>query len=65
VTRSNKKDLKRLYQLVWSGDLTNINGTPIRLVKPFHAIGTQPEALIEVARPAAVQPVRTMYATAA
>ena len=64
LTADDKQDLKRLYQLVWSRDLTNINGTPIRFVKPFHAIGTQPEALIEVARPAA-QPVRAMYATAA
>ena len=39
LTDADKTDLKRLYQLVWSSQLTNINGTPIRLVKPFHTIG--------------------------
>lgn len=36
MTARDKSDLKRLYQLVWSGNLTQINGTPIRLVRPFH-----------------------------
>jgi hypothetical protein len=40
LTDDDRSDLKRLYQLVWSGDLTKINGTPIRLMKPFHASGT-------------------------
>lgn len=39
LTNDDKADLKRLYQLVWKGELTQINGTPIRLVKPFHTIG--------------------------
>jgi hypothetical protein len=65
LTIDDKQDLKRLYQLVWSGELTNINGTPIRLVKPFHVAGAQPEAMVEVAQvQPVVQPVRTMYAVA-
>jgi hypothetical protein len=39
LTDNDKSDLKRLYQLAWNGTLTNVNGTPIRLVQPFHTIG--------------------------
>jgi predicted Zn-dependent protease len=39
LTTDDKDDLERLYQSVWNGELTNINGTPIHLVKPFHTIG--------------------------
>jgi hypothetical protein len=37
LTNDDKADLKRLYELVWSGDLTQINRTPIKLAKTFHA----------------------------
>ncbi len=37
LTAADKADLKRLYKLVWNGDLTEINGTPVKLVKPFSA----------------------------
>ena len=50
LTADDKSDLKRLYQLVWSGELTQINGTPIKLVKAFHATGAPPENLIFVSR---------------
>ena len=36
LTADDKKDLKRLYKMVWAGELTAVNGTPIRLVRPFH-----------------------------
>lgn len=39
LTEFDKSDLKRLYELVWSGELTEINGTPIRLVRPYHDSG--------------------------
>lgn len=39
LTKDDKNDLKRLYQMAWDGKLTNINGTPIQFVKPFHTIG--------------------------
>ena len=36
LTNADRSDLKRLYRMAWDGELTEINGTPIRLVKPFH-----------------------------
>jgi hypothetical protein len=38
MTPNDRADLQRLYQVAWSGQLTHINGTPIRLVRPFHTI---------------------------
>ena len=43
LTDNDKNDLKRLYELAWSGALTHINGTPIRFVRPFHTVGAPPE----------------------
>lgn len=40
LTDVDKSDLKKLYQQVWSGQLTEINGTAIRLFKPFHDSGS-------------------------
>lgn len=39
LTPADRSDLKKLYQLVWSGKLTEINGTKIRLMQPFHRSG--------------------------
>lgn len=39
MTDADRADLKQLYKLVWSGDLTSFNGTPIRQVKPYHTFG--------------------------
>jgi hypothetical protein len=39
LTDDDKSDLTRLYQTAWSGELTQINGTPIRSVRPFSTIG--------------------------
>ncbi|MCX7899494.1 MAG: matrix metalloproteinase-11 [Methylocystis sp.] len=39
LTEDDRADLKDLYQKAWSGELTSINGTPIRLVKPFNTLG--------------------------
>jgi len=64
LTSEDKSDLKRLYQLVWSGELTEINSTPIRLVKAFHTIGGPPENLIAVGQALAPQPLpRAAYVT--
>jgi hypothetical protein len=38
LTSDDKSDLKRLYQLAWNGQLSAINGTPIKFVKPFSAL---------------------------
>ena len=39
LTDDDKGDLKRLYELVWSGQLTNVNETPIRLMTAYHDSG--------------------------
>jgi len=36
LTKTDKSDLEKLYHSVWSRKLTKINGTPIKLVQPFH-----------------------------
>lgn len=36
MTDADRGDLRSLYRLAWSGELAEINGTPIRLVRPFH-----------------------------
>lgn len=36
LTDADRDDLKKLYQSAWNGSLTAINGTPIKLVRPFH-----------------------------
>lgn len=38
LTDDDKDDLRRLYRAAWSRELTKINGTPIRFVKPFSTI---------------------------
>jgi adenylylsulfate kinase-like enzyme len=54
LTEDDKKDLKRMYQMAWNGELTEINGTPIKFVKPFHTVAETAENL--VAFPAATAP---------
>lgn len=39
LTAADKRDLKRLYELVWSGELTEINGTRIKKFRAVHAGG--------------------------
>ncbi len=36
LTNADKNDLAMLYELVWNGELTEINGTDIALVTPHH-----------------------------
>lgn len=36
LTDTDRSDLKKLYALVWSGKLNQINGTQIRLMQPYH-----------------------------
>ena len=45
LTNEDRADLKRLYQAVWRNELTHINGTPIKLVKPFSAMMGGPTAM--------------------
>lgn len=44
MTENDRSDLQSLYQLARAGALTKINGTPIRLVRPFSAL--RPAVLI-------------------
>ena len=36
LTDADRRDLRLLYEGVWSGQLKKINGTPIKLFRPFH-----------------------------
>lgn len=42
LTNADKEDLTLLYDLVWSGELTHVNGTPIRLFRPYSAFLPSP-----------------------
>lgn len=44
LTDYDRRDLKTLYQLVWSHQLTSINKTEIRLVRPHHLVAANPSA---------------------
>jgi hypothetical protein len=41
LSNTDKRDLKELYQRVWSGELKEINGTKIVKVKPFHMLAAK------------------------
>lgn len=45
LTSTDKDDLRRLYQLAWAGWLTQINGTPIRFVRPYHMLAYVPDSM--------------------
>jgi hypothetical protein len=40
LTEIDRSDLQLLYKGAWNGQLTNINGTPIQLVRPYHSLHT-------------------------
>src|SRR5690606_27446539 len=40
LTKQDKIDLARLYESAWNGSLKEINGTPIKLVKPYNSIAS-------------------------
>lgn len=48
LTDADKVDVKTLYRMAWAGELTEINGTPIRFVKPFHTVGDPVENVVAV-----------------
>jgi hypothetical protein len=48
LTDEDGADLARLYEEAWSGRLTAVNGTPVRLVRPFNASGASPADLVAV-----------------
>ena len=36
LTATDRADVRKLYDKVWARELTAINGTPVKLVKPSH-----------------------------
>jgi hypothetical protein len=63
LTDSDREDLKRLYKAAWSGALTHVNGTPIRFVQPFHAVGTPAPNMAASGGPPANVPLRLATGT--
>lgn len=57
LTLNDRRDLKRLYDMAWSGQLTQINGTPIKFVRPYHSVGATPQEMLAVVPAAAAQPL--------
>ncbi|MSU91342.1 matrix metalloproteinase-11 [Rhodobacteraceae bacterium 2CG4] len=53
MTDTDRADLRTLYHLVWSGQLTEINGTPVRQMRPYSETGRcdPVPALVAAARP--------------
>lgn len=49
LTVADREDLKRLYQMAWSGQLTQINGTTVKFVRPFHESGALAEPHLAIA----------------
>jgi hypothetical protein len=62
LTDADKSDLKKLYREAWSGERKAINGTDIRLVKPFHAAGALPDTIVAMEPAAAVVQPRAAVA---
>lgn len=52
MTDADRSDLKTLYQKVWSGELTKINGTSIQLVRPFSTTILPAGSVVPVSGPA-------------
>ncbi len=46
LSAEDKADLRQLYHTVWNGRLSQINGTPIRLVRPYHLSGDRLEEMM-------------------
>jgi hypothetical protein len=55
LTDADLTDLTELYRSAWSGELTQINGTPIHFVRPFSAAVP---AIVPVAAAAMQEPAR-------
>jgi len=50
LTDVDKADLTTLYRRVWDGELTHVNGTPIRLVRPFSSLAPVPGGVFALGR---------------
>lgn len=47
MNEADIRDLKQLYQAVWSGRLRSINGTPVRMFRPFSTFFERPDSVAE------------------
>jgi hypothetical protein len=45
-TDADRRDLRKLYEGVWGGQIKNINGTEIRLMRPYHESGSENNQLV-------------------
>jgi hypothetical protein len=54
LTAADKNDLGKLYKSAWNGKLKEINGTPIKLVKPYSSISKESFMAVGVASMEAV-----------
>jgi hypothetical protein len=50
LTDLDRTDLAALYQQAWNGQLTHVNATPIRFVKPFSTLAPTPDVVFALAR---------------
>ena len=50
LTDVDKADLTTLYRQAWDGELTHINGTPFRLVRPFSSLAPVPDGVFALGR---------------
>jgi hypothetical protein len=45
MTDADRSDLRALYEAVWDGRIKEINGTKVRLFRPYHSSGRSPDGL--------------------
>lgn len=53
LTEVDREDLIKLYQAVWTGLLTHVNGTPIRLFRPYSSFRQLPASQLPLSLAAA------------
>jgi prepilin-type processing-associated H-X9-DG protein len=57
LTDADREDLSALYRSAWDGELTHINGTPIRLVKAYSSLAPAPDGAFAAGQiPRALRP---------
>jgi Metallo-peptidase family M12B Reprolysin-like len=63
LTTADRDDLRRLYRRVWTGKMTEINGTPIRLMRPYSAKAASHSLLALDAEPQSLPRAATVVAS--
>ncbi|TAZ68239.1 matrixin family metalloprotease [Rhizobium ruizarguesonis] len=49
MTDADRADLRKLYERAWAGTLTEINGTSIKFMRPFHTSGQAADVAVAIA----------------